>query len=79
CDAYHVFEIRWDEGVIEWYIDGAFYQRVTKKSVPGTWVFDDHKFYIILNLAVGGGWPGNPDSSTVFPQTMAVDWVRVYY
>ena len=79
CDAYHVFEIRWDEGVIEWFVDGVFFQRVTRKSVPGAWVFDDHKFYILLNLAVGGGWPGNPDTSTVFPQTMAVDWVRVYY
>ncbi len=77
-DNYHVFEIRWDEGFIEWYIDGVFFQRVTKDSVPGSWVFDSRNFYILFNLAVGGGWPGNPDGSTVFPQKMYIDWVRVY-
>jgi beta-glucanase (GH16 family) len=42
-----------------------------------SWVFD-HPFFIILNVAVGGGWPGNPDATTVFPQQMQVDYVRVY-
>ena len=45
---------------------------------PGQrWVFD-HPFFLLLNVAVGGDWPGNPDASTVFPQTMLVDYVRVY-
>jgi hypothetical protein len=38
----------------------------------------DHPFFFLLNVAVGGDWPGNPDETTVFPQTMSVDWVRVY-
>ena len=41
------------------------------------WVYD-HPFFLLLNVAVGGGWPGNPDATTVFPQTMLVDYVRVY-
>jgi len=59
-------------------VDGALYQTRTPSSLPaGTrWVFD-HPFFIILNVAVGGNWPGSPDASTVFPQTMRVDWVRV--
>ncbi len=45
---------------------------------PGTkWVYD-HPFYVILDLAIGGGWPGSPDETTIFPQTMLVDYVRVY-
>jgi hypothetical protein len=42
-----------------------------------TWVYD-HPFFIIMNLAVGGNWPGAPDANTVFPQTLTIDWVRVY-
>ena len=45
--------------------------------MSGEWVFD-HPFYIILNIAVGGNFVGPPDASTVFPQTMLIDWVRVY-
>lgn len=75
---YHVFEIRWAEGNISWYVDGTLYHFASRDTVPGTWVFDDRNFYILLNLAVGGGWPGNPDLTTVFPQYMNVDWFRVY-
>jgi beta-glucanase (GH16 family) len=55
------------------------YKTRTPADLPaGTlWVFD-HPFFIILNVAVGGGWPGNPDATTVFPQQMLVDYVRVY-
>ncbi len=58
-------------------LDDAHYATVTPKDLPGTWVFD-HPFFIILNVAVGGGWPGSPNSTTVFPQEMLVDYVRVY-
>jgi beta-glucanase (GH16 family) len=77
-DAYHVFEIRWSAGKIEWYADGQLYHTATKEKVPGAWPFDDGDFYILLNLAVGGAWPGYPDAQTVFPQSMWIDWVRVY-
>jgi beta-glucanase (GH16 family) len=77
-DAYHVFEIRWSTGKIEWYVDGQPYHTATKTSVPGAWPFDDGDFYILFNLAVGGSWPGYPDAKTVFPQSMSIDWVRVY-
>ncbi len=76
---YHKYVVEWSTNEIRWYVDGNLYQTVTPTNLPpGTqWVFD-HPFFIILNFAVGGGWPGNPDSTTVFPQTMVVDYVRVY-
>ena len=77
--GFHDFAIEWDESSITWYVDGFVYHRVTPDDLPaGTrWVFD-HPFFIILNVAVGGRWVGSPDASTVFPQTMLVDHVRVY-
>lgn len=78
-DDFHVFTIDWTASAIRFYVDGNLYETVTPASLPaGTdWVFNK-PFFIILNVAVGGGWPGNPDSTTVFPQTMLVDYVRVY-
>jgi len=78
-DAFHTFAIEWEPTAIRWYVDGNLYQTRTPASLPGgsRWVFD-HPFFIILNVAVGGNWPGSPDGSTVFPQTMLVDYVRVY-
>jgi len=77
ADTFHVFAVEWQPGTIQWYVDSTLYHTVNARDVPGTWVFD-HPFFIILNVAVGGYWPGNPDSTTVFPQTMRVDYVRVY-
>lgn len=78
--AFHVFSIEWEANVIRWYMDGQLYHAVSD-SHPDfnnyTWPFI-HDFHFILNLAVGGNWPGYPDASTVFPQTLEVDWVRVY-
>ena len=76
---YHVFAIEWEPGVVRFYCDGILYKVRTPADLPpGTnWVFD-HPFFLILNVAVGGSWPGNPDATTVFPQTMAVDYVRVF-
>jgi beta-glucanase (GH16 family) len=78
--AYHVYAVDWSPGKIVWSLDGTAYHTETPATIPaGTrWVFDDSPFLMILNLAVGGDWPGNPDSTTVFPQTLAVDYVRVY-
>jgi beta-glucanase (GH16 family) len=78
ADDYHVFAIEWGPDAIRWYVDGNLYETRTPADATGkTWVFD-HPFFIILNLAVGGDWPGNPDATTVFPQKMLVDYVRVY-
>ena len=79
ADDFHVFVVEWSANEIQWYVDGALYRSVRPQDLPaGTqWVFD-HPFFIILNFAVGGGWPGNPDTTTIFPQTMVIDYVRVY-
>jgi len=77
ADSFHVFAIEWQPSVIQWFVDGALYKTVLPANLPGRWVYD-HPFFILLNVAVGGYWPGNPDSTTVFPQTMRVDYVRVY-
>lgn len=78
-DDFHTFSVVWHAQSAEFFVDGNSYYRVTPSSLlPGTqWIFN-HPFFILLNLAVGGSWPGNPDSSTEFPQTMIVDYVRVY-
>lgn len=76
-DEFHVFTLEWDPQEMRWYVDGQQYFSLTPADLPGAWVFD-HPFFIILNLAVGGNWPGYPDESTVFPQTLQVDYVRVY-
>lgn len=75
--GFHIFSVEWDEDQIEWRVDGQLYHEIKRSFVPGKWVFDQ-PFYIILNVAVGGGYVGPPDGGTVFPQTMLVDWVRVY-
>jgi hypothetical protein len=76
-DDFHVFAIEWEANAIRWYVDGNLYSTKTPADIRGnTWVFD-HGFFFILNLAVGGEWPGNPDATTVFPQKMLIDYVRV--
>jgi beta-glucanase (GH16 family) len=78
-NEFHIFAVDWQPNDIRWYVDGQQVFQVTPEKIPaGTqWVFD-HPFFIILNLAVGGGWPGYPDTTTVFPQKFLVDYVRVY-
>lgn len=75
--GFHTFTIEWGVDLIKWYVDGFIYQTITPDDLPGDWVFD-HPFYIILNVAVGGNFVGSPDQNTVFPQTMLIDYVRVY-
>jgi len=78
ADSFHVFAVEWEPNTIRWYVDDMLYSTKTNKDIPSsaTWVYS-HPFFIILNLAVGGGWPGNPDGSTTFPQQLTVDYVRV--
>ena len=75
---FHVFSVDWQDGRITFSVDGAAYQTITPAMLGGNhWVFD-HPFFVIVNLAVGGDYVGDPDASTSFPQTLLVDWVRVY-
>lgn len=68
ADDFHLFAVEWEPKVI----------RTPAALPPGTkWIYD-HPFFLLLNVAVGGDWPGNPDLSSPFPQTMLVDYVRVY-
>lgn len=75
--GFHVFAVEWTSERINWFVDDTLYQSIKRSYVPGPWVFDK-PFFLILNLAVGGGPPGAPDGSTTFPQVMTVDYVRVY-
>jgi len=74
---FHIFAVEWGTDYIDFYVDDSRYQSVKKEDVPGSWVYD-HPFFLILNIAVGGNYVGPPNASTVFPQTMLVDYVRVY-
>lgn len=74
---FHVFAVEWGEDYIDYYVDDTLYQRIKPEDVSGKWVFDQ-PFFIILNVAVGGNYVGFPTTQTPFPQTMVVDYVRVY-
>ncbi|CAL2080422.1 glycoside hydrolase family 16 protein [Tenacibaculum sp. 190524A05c] len=75
--GFHVYGIEWAPDYVNFYVDDVLYNQITKADVTGEWVLD-HPFYIIINLAVGGSFVGSPNSETVFPQNMLVDYVRVY-
>jgi beta-glucanase (GH16 family) len=79
ADDYHVFAVEWEPNAIRFYVDDHLYTTRTPADLPkGTkWVYD-HPFFLLLNVAVGGGWPGSPDATSAFPQEMLVDYVRVY-
>jgi beta-glucanase (GH16 family) len=71
-DDFHLFTLEWSVDSLKWYVDGTKYH-VEHNGPPF-----DKRFFLILNVAVGGNWPGSPDATTVFPQYMQVDYVRVY-
>jgi beta-glucanase (GH16 family) len=79
ADDFHTVAIEWEPNTIRFYVDDTLYQTKTAANVPAgsRWVFD-HPFFLILNVAVGGSFPGNPDDTSTFPQTLVVDYVRVY-
>ena len=79
-DDFHVFAIEWSPQQITFYVDGNLYETDLATDAGSGWVFNvaNNPFFIILNVAVGGDWPGSPDSTTQFPQDMLVDYVRVY-
>lgn len=80
ADGFHVFALEWEEDEIRWYVDGELYLTLnswhtTGGEYPAPF---DQPFNVVLNLAIGGTWPGSPDESTEFPQRLVVDYVRVY-
>ena len=79
-NEFHTYAVEWDEFEIRWYFDDMLYgmqNAWSSTAAPYPAPFDQ-PFHILLNLAVGGNFPGSPDGSTVLPATMEVDWVRVY-
>jgi beta-glucanase (GH16 family) len=77
---WHTYGMIWTKGQIEYYVDDPsnVYATYTSSSMAGTWPFDSGPQFILMNLAVGGGWPGSPDATTPFPSTMQVQYVRIY-
>jgi beta-glucanase (GH16 family) len=75
---FHVYGVEWGENYINFYVDDVLYNQITPADVTGEWVFNDNPFYMLLNLAVGGNFDGAPNTQTRFPQTMYIDYVRVY-
>ncbi len=76
ADAFHLFSVEWTPQSIRWFVDGIQFNVIDITSAP---LSEFHnKFFVILNLAVGGNWPGSPDATTQFPQQMEVDYVRMY-
>jgi beta-glucanase (GH16 family) len=78
-DDFHIYAVEWEPATIRFFIDKVNYATFTQAEWPrnARWPFD-HKFFVILNLAIGGDWPGPPDANTQFPAQMLVDYVRVY-
>lgn len=80
AESFHTFRLDWEPAKMTWYVDDKPYHGVTNWS-SGTNAYPapfDQRFHLLLNVAVGGNWPGNPDPTTEFPQAMLVDYVRVY-
>lgn len=76
ADEFHVFSIVWDETNIRWYVDNNLFQTIN--ITPANLNEFHEAFFFIFNVAVGGNWPGSPDATTVFPQRMVVDYIRVF-
>jgi beta-glucanase (GH16 family) len=76
---YHIYAVEWNENTLDFFVDGFLYKRITSEEVTalGQWVFNQ-PFFLLLNLAVGGTFVGFPTSGTTFPQSMLIDYVRVY-
>lgn len=78
--AWHTYGMIWKPGQVQFYVDSPsnVYAAFTPANFPGPWPFDQGPMFLLLNLAVGGDWPGSPNASTTFPSTMLVDYVRIY-
>jgi beta-glucanase (GH16 family) len=78
--AWHTYGMIWTKGEIQYYVDdpASIYETFNASTQAGTWPFDQGPQFVIMNLAVGGSWPGSPDNTTVFPSEVQVDYVRIY-
>jgi len=74
---YHIYAVEWGEDYVDFFVDNFLYQRLTPADVTGEWVYNQ-PFFLLLNVAVGGNFVGFPTSGTPFPQSMYVDYVKVY-
>ncbi len=74
---FRLYAVEWGADRIDFFVDDYLYAQIDPEDVPGEWVFNQ-SFFLILNVAVGGGFVGFPTSGTPFPQTMLVDYIRVY-
>ena len=77
-EQFHVFSLEWKENEIQWLIDGNLFSTVRKSDLGTSQYPFNEPFYLLINLAVGGNWPGAPDADTYFPQHLIVDYVRIY-
>jgi beta-glucanase (GH16 family) len=78
-EEFHTYGLEWSENRVTFYIDGRETRTFTPRDLQAGWQWAFNKpYYLLLNIAVGGTWPGNPDATTPFPATMLVDYVRVY-
>jgi beta-glucanase (GH16 family) len=77
-DQFHVFSLEWKKDEIKWYVDNVLFSTVAKADLGGNNYPFNEKFFFIINLAVGGNLPGAPDATTLFPQWLILDYVRVY-
>ena len=79
ANDFHIYAVEWEPKAIRFYVDDHLYSTRTPSDIPkgAKWVYD-HPFFMLLNVAIGGSWPGSPDATTQLPQTMLVDYVRVY-
>jgi beta-glucanase (GH16 family) len=79
ADDFHLFAVEWEPDVIRFFVDDHLYSARTRAELKPGWEWPfDHPFFLLLNLAVGGDWPGDPNATSIFPQSMLVDFVRVY-
>jgi beta-glucanase (GH16 family) len=76
-DKFHVFSLVWDKNKITWYLDNKSFKEFSNTASTSGYPFNK-PFFFIMNVAVGGNWPGSPDNTTVFPQEMVVDYIRVF-
>ncbi|MEM1121727.1 MAG: family 16 glycosylhydrolase [Bacteroidota bacterium] len=77
-ERFHVFSLVWAPNEITWYVDEERIHRITPRDMEGQTYRFNQAFYLIFNIAVGGNWPGNPDNTTAFPQSMDIDYVRYF-
>ena len=77
-DAFHVFSMEWHQDVMKFYVDNNLYSTINKADLGGNNYPFNENFYFIINMAVGGNLPGSPDATTIFPQWLIVDYIRIY-